>query len=70
MHALIARSPAIRGPGPVEHHDLVPGLVTVGTLLLAMVIALAFPAMGMWSLLLLVAALLVIRVLSRGRAAT
>jgi hypothetical protein len=45
----------------------VPGLVTVGTLLVAFVLALAFPAVGMWSLLLLVVAPLVIRVLSRWR---
>ena len=67
MHAVIARSPAIRGQGAVEHHDLVPGLVTAGTLLAALVLAFAFPAVGMWSLLLLFVAPLVIRVLSRGR---
>jgi uncharacterized membrane protein len=67
MHAVIARTPAIRAPGAAEHHDLVPGLVAVGTLLVAFVLALAFPAVGMWSLLLLVVAPLVIRVLSRWR---
>jgi uncharacterized membrane protein len=67
MHAVIARTPAIRAPGAVEHRDLVPGLVTVGTLLVAFVLALAFPAVGMWSLLLLVVAPLVIRVHSRWR---
>ena len=70
MHAVIARSPAIRMPGPVEHHDLVPGLVTLGALLVALVLALVLPAVGMWSLLLLVATPLVTRLLSRGRATT
>jgi uncharacterized membrane protein len=69
MDAVIARSPEIRAPGAVEHHDLVPGLVTVGTMLVALVLALVFPAVGMWSLLLLFAAPLVSRVLSRDRPA-
>ena len=69
MHAVIARSPGIRTPGAVEHHDLVPGMVTVGTMLVALVLALAVPAVGMWSLLLLIAAPLVTRLLNRRRAA-
>jgi len=69
MDAVIARSPGIRAAGAGAHRDLVPGLVTVGTMLVALVIALAFPAVGMWSLLLLVVAPLVTRVLSHGRPA-
>jgi TMEM175 potassium channel family protein len=67
MHAVVARSPDIRGPGAAEQHDLVPGLVTVGTMLVALLLAVAVPAAGMWSLLLLVATPLVTRLLSRGR---
>jgi len=67
MEVVIARSPALRAPAAAaEHHDLVPGLVTVGTMLVALVLALVVPAVGMWALLLLFVAPLVIRVLSRG----
>jgi uncharacterized membrane protein len=69
MHAVITRSPAIRAPGAAEHRDLVPGLVTVGTMLVALVLALAVPAVGMWALLLLVAAPLITRLLNRRRTA-
>ena len=69
MDVLIARSPEIRAPGAVEHHDVVAGLVTVGTMLVALVVALVVPAAGMWSLLLLFASPLVARMLSRGRPA-
>ncbi|MGY1805098.1 TMEM175 family protein [Blastococcus sp. SYSU D00922] len=69
MHAVIARSPGIRGPGAAEHRDLVPGLVTVGTMLVALVLAFAVPSVGMWSLLLLFAAPVVTRLLNRRRAA-
>ena len=69
MHAVIARSPHLRAPGAVAHLDLVPGLVTVGTMLVALVLALAVPAVGLWSLLLLVVAPLVTRLLTRGRPA-
>jgi uncharacterized membrane protein len=66
MEVVIARSPELRAPGAADHHDLVPGLVTVGTMLVALVLALVVPAVGMWSLLLLFVAPLVIRLLSRG----
>ena len=68
MHAVIARSPEIRTPGAPEPNDLVPGLVTVAILLLALVLALVDPTLGVWSLLLLVVAPLASRLLSRGRA--
>ncbi len=67
MHAVIARTPGIRKPGAAQSHDLVPGLVTVAEMLVALVLALAFPAVGLWSLLLLFATPLVTRMLSRGR---
>ena len=70
MDAVIARSPEIRAKEAAERHDLVPGVVTVATMLVALVIALAFPAVGMWSLLLLFVSPLVIRLMSRGRPAT
>jgi len=68
MHATISRTPGLRAPGTVTT-DLVPGLVTAGALLLALLLATAVPAVGMWSLLLLVATPLVIRTLGRGRRA-
>ncbi|SOE00139.1 TMEM175 family protein [Blastococcus haudaquaticus] len=67
MDAVIARSPEIRHPGAVGDRDLVSGLVTVAVLLLALVLALVAPRVGMASLLLLVVAPAVSRLLSRGR---
>jgi uncharacterized membrane protein len=69
MDVVIARSPGIRGPGAVADRDLLPGVVTLGTMLVALVVAFAFPRVGMWALLLLFATPLVVRVLTRGRAA-
>ncbi|WP_116449391.1 TMEM175 family protein [Blastococcus litoris] len=69
MDAVIARSPELRVPGAAVRDDLVPGLVTAGTMLVALVIALVLPAVGMWSLLLLVISPLVVRLLSRRRRA-
>jgi uncharacterized membrane protein len=67
METVISRTPRIHARGMTRTHDLVPGLVTVGTMLVALVLALALPAIGMWSLLLLFAAPVVSRALSRGR---
>jgi uncharacterized membrane protein len=67
MDAVIARSPELRAPEAGGHHDLVPGLVTAGTMLVALVLALVVPSVGMWSLLLLFTSPLVARLLSRGR---
>jgi uncharacterized membrane protein len=67
MDAVIARSPELRAPGADARRDLVPGVVTVATLVVALLIALVLPGVGMWSLLLLVLAPLVSRVLSRER---
>ena len=69
MDAVIARSPELRAPGAEEHRDLLPGLVTVATMLVALVLALVVPSVGMWSLLLLFVSPLVIRLLARGRPA-
>jgi uncharacterized membrane protein len=67
MHAVIVRSPGLCAPGSVEHRDLVPGVVTVATMVVALLLALAVPAVGMWSLLLLVVAPLVTRLLTGRR---
>ena len=69
MDAVIARSPELRAPGAEEHRDLLPGLVTAATMLVALVLALVVPSVGMWSLLLLFLSPLVIRLLARGRPA-
>jgi len=69
MQVVIRRTPGLRAPGVAEH-DLAPGLVTALVLVLAFVLALAFPAVGMWSLFLLFATAPLVRVLPRGRTAT
>ena len=69
MDAVIARSPALRAPGVHARRDLVPGAVTLATLVVALVLALALPGVGMWALLLLVLAPLGSRLLTRGRGA-
>jgi uncharacterized membrane protein len=70
MQAVIGRTPGLRAPGAAGHHDLVPGAVTALALVLALLLALAIPAVGLWSLFLLFATPLVIRLLARGRPAT
>ena len=69
MHAVIVRTPTLRASGAAEDDELVPGLVAVGTMLVAFVLALALPAVGLWSLLLLAVAPLVIRMVRRIRTA-
>jgi uncharacterized membrane protein len=66
MQAVISRTPGLRAGA---RHDLVPGLATALALLLALVLALAIPAVGLWGLFLLFGTPLVIRALTRGRAA-
>lgn len=69
MDVVIARTPGLRAPGVPARRDLVPGVVTVATLLGALVLALVLPGVGMWALLLLVLAPPASRVLTRGRGA-
>jgi uncharacterized membrane protein len=69
MDALIARSPELRAPeAAVERRDLAQGVLTVATMALALVVALVFPRVGMWSLLLLFLTPLAGRVVTRRRA--
>lgn len=67
MDAVIARSPELRAPEADARRDLVPGVVTVATLAVALLVALVFPGVGMWSLLLLVLVPVAGRVLARNR---
>ncbi len=67
MDALIARSPELRAPGADGSRDLTQGALTVGTMALALVLALVVPGVGLWSLLLLFLTPVAGRVLSRGR---
>ena len=67
MEAVIARSPGLRAPEADARRDLVPGVVTVATLAVALLVALVFPGVGMWSLLLLVLVPVAGRVLARNR---
>jgi uncharacterized membrane protein len=66
---LIVRSSALYGHGRPDDTSLVPGIVAAVSIATALVLALAVPRIGLWSLLLLLLGNLVERLLTRRRGA-